>query len=153
MSTPYWKSLSLVCFCLSSLPMKKPNTRRSERFCSTFAQAIALVTYIHNSMLNTERKSTGFESTSQSCDVFRLGMRKSGSCMLGGSAPIKWQTCLYTCMSIKRGRSINIAVFRGSVVNAFEAGDPWLSLPERLSALRTEISGCIIVQLSSNAFV
>ena len=49
-------------------------------------------------------------------------MRKSGSCMLGGSAPIKWQACLYTCMSIKRGR--NIAVFRGSVVNAFEAEVP-----------------------------
>ena len=153
MSTPYIERACrwYACVCLRFQWKSPTQEGHAERVCSTFAQAIALVTYIHNSMLNTERKSTGFKSNSQSCDVFRLSMRQSDSCMLGGSAPIKWQTCLYTCMSIKRGR--NIAVFRGSVLNAFEAELPWLSLPERLSALRTEISGCIIVQLSSNAFV
>ena len=47
----------------------------------------------------------------------------------------------------------NIAVIKGCVVNDLEAEIPRLFLPDRLSELRTEISGCINVQLSSNAFV
>ena len=69
-------------------------------------------------------------------------MRKSGSCMLRGSAPLSngnqvlyFQINMVNNISIKGGR--NNAVVKESVVNALEA----------------EIVGCIIVQLSSNAFV
>ena len=57
-------------------------------------------------------------------------MRKSGSCMIRGSAPLSNGNQVFYFQ-------INIAVVNGSVVNALEA----------------EIVGCIFVQLSSTAFV
>ena len=104
-------------------------------------------------MFNTKGKSTGFETNSQ----FQLSMRKSDSCMLGGihlsngKHVFHFQIHIVNNMSIKRGR--NIAVVKGSVVNALESEIPRLSLPDTLNELRTEIWGCIIAQLSSNAFV
>ena len=152
-----WKSLSLVCLCLCSLPLKKFYARGSKRvffFFLTFS--VVLFTYIHSSVLNTGGKSTGFERNSQSCDMFfSLACANYVSSEIvhlsNGKHIFHFETCMVNNMSIKRGR--NIAVVKGSVVNALEVEIPRPTLLDRLNELRTEISGCIIVQLSSNAFL